>query len=98
MAGSSSRRPGTRFLLTANGRTVGTLGSGDLESDIARRGWRLTEAGPPTLVTYDARRVEDAEDRDSTCDGVITVLLERLAPPGHPHPLDAPEAVRPPRR
>jgi xanthine/CO dehydrogenase XdhC/CoxF family maturation factor len=79
--GSTYRRPGARMLVTPAGRRVGCVSGGCLEADIARRGWQLTESGQPALITYDSTADEDVQwGLGLGCNGVVRVLIERLAP------------------
>ena len=86
VAGSSYRRPGARMLvpLADDQRRVGLVSGGCLERDLAARAALLTEDGPAT-VSYDTRGTEERPlgAFGSGCDGVVHVLLRRLAP--HPH-------------
>jgi xanthine/CO dehydrogenase XdhC/CoxF family maturation factor len=79
--GSTYRRPGARMLVTPAGRRVGCVSGGCLEADIARRGWQLTESGRPALIAYDSTADEDVQwGLGLGCNGVVRVLIERLAP------------------
>jgi xanthine dehydrogenase accessory factor len=83
--GSTYRRPGARMLVTPAGRRVGCVSGGCLEADIARRGWALTESGRPALITYDATADADLQwGLGLGCNGVVRVLVERLAPTAEP--------------
>jgi xanthine/CO dehydrogenase XdhC/CoxF family maturation factor len=80
--GSTYRRPGARMLVTPAGRRIGCVSGGCLEADIARRGWQLTETGQAALITYDSTADEDVQwGLGLGCNGVVRVLIERLAPP-----------------
>jgi xanthine/CO dehydrogenase XdhC/CoxF family maturation factor len=74
--GSSYRKPGALMLLTADGRRMGTVSGGCLESQVASRAWWLTADGP---VVKSYSTAEDDGDRPygSGCGGVVTLLLER---------------------
>lgn len=89
--GSSYRRPGARLLIGCDGVVAGAVSGGCLERDLARRGWWHTADGGPALVTYDS--TDDADELGARlglgCNGVVDILLERLAGPGAPErPLD----------
>jgi xanthine dehydrogenase accessory factor len=79
--GSSYRLPGARMLLAEDGRHVGGISGGCLEDDIVKKAWWRTSNGP-VVCRYDT----NAEGEISGggygmgCNGIIHVLLERLAP------------------
>jgi len=76
--GSAYRRPGARMLILGDGRRIGTISGGCLESDVIRKAWWWTDGGASVRV-FD-NTVEDAAfDLGLGCNGVITVLLERAA-------------------
>jgi xanthine/CO dehydrogenase XdhC/CoxF family maturation factor len=86
--GASRRRPGSRTLIGAQGESIGPMGAGCLERDLARRGWWLTERSDAVLVTYDTTwDEEEASDRGRGPYGVIEVLVERVQPRGEPSAL-----------
>lgn len=85
--GSAYRRPGARLILDESGATAGSVSAGCLEADLARRGWWRTSGRAAVLLTYDA----NAEDElgwglGVGCNGVIELMLERVAPDA-PDPL-----------
>ena len=81
--GSSYARPGSRLLVTADGRRAGLVSGGCLERDLARRAMVLTEGGP-ALVAYDTRadRLHPAGPFGSGCEGLVHLLLERVGGTG----------------
>lgn len=77
--GSAYRRPGARMLIRRDGRHVGSISGGCLETDVCRKAWWMTEGGRPTLRIYDTRSEDDAVwEFGLGCNGVVHVLLERL--------------------
>lgn len=77
-SGSTYRRPGARMLVLDDGRSAGSISGGCLEADVVERGRRL-ELGENALVTYDNRSGEDLVwGLGLGCNGVVTVLLERV--------------------
>lgn len=84
--GSSYRRPGARMLV-AFGETgeperwvAGCVSGGCLETDVLLRGaWRT--AGGPSIVTYDSTTDDEVGwGFGLGCNGVVDLLLERIAP------------------
>lgn len=78
--GSAYRRPGARMLILAGGSRIGTISGGCLESDVVRKAWWWTEQGACIRV-FDNTTEDAAWDFGLGCNGVITVLLERLETP-----------------
>jgi xanthine/CO dehydrogenase XdhC/CoxF family maturation factor len=80
--GSAYRRPGARMLICEDGSCTGAISGGCLESDIARKAAWWTADGRPALRVYDTSSEEAAWEFGLGCNGVITVMLERLDRPG----------------
>lgn len=66
VSGSAYRRPGARMIITCDGWIAGCVSGGDLEADLGRRAWALTEQRP-ALVRYETA-------------GIVDILLERFDP------------------
>ncbi|MFL6416528.1 MAG: XdhC family protein [Bryobacteraceae bacterium] len=78
--GSSYRVPGARMVITRNGVRAGSVSGGCLEDDLVKRAWWLTESGP-MIRRYDTTPDgEIAAEYGLGCNGIIHVLLERIAP------------------
>lgn len=78
IAGSSYRKPGARMLVTADGRSFGTVSGGCLERHLVERAWWLTSSGA-TLCRFDTRTDEDAQWAFGLgCNGEVHILLERV--------------------
>lgn len=76
--GSAYRRPGARMLIGGDGRRIGSISGGCLESDLVGKCWWLTENGEPALRVYDTTSDDDAVwEFGLGCNGVVHVLLER---------------------
>jgi xanthine dehydrogenase accessory factor len=77
--GSAYRRPGARMLITSDGRQIGTISGGCLESDAIERSQQVLETGIPILVKYDTTSEEDLIwGLGLGCQGVAYILIERL--------------------
>jgi xanthine dehydrogenase accessory factor len=77
--GSAYRRPGARMLITSDGRQIGTISGGCLESDVIERSQQVLETGIPILVKYDTTSEEDLIwGLGLGCQGVAYILIERL--------------------
>jgi xanthine dehydrogenase accessory factor len=96
-SGSSYRLPGARLLLTRTGQRAGSVSGGCLEDDLVKKAWWLTESGR-LIRRYDTTpEGEIAFGFGLGCNGIIHVLLERVAP-GHAEILDLLREVRATRR
>jgi xanthine dehydrogenase accessory factor len=79
-SGSSYRLPSARLLLTRTGQRAGSVSGGCLEDDLLKKAWWLTESGP-VVRRYDTTpEGEIASTYGLGCNGIIHVLLERVAP------------------
>ncbi len=76
--GSAPRDVGTKMLIYADGRIVGTIGGGCVEADVIRQARMLLDENKPfsELLSVDMT-AEAAEDEGMVCGGIIEVLLER---------------------
>ncbi len=82
VTGSAYRRPGARMLILPYDRRVGTVSGGCLEGDIARKAWWFTESLRPVVRVYDTSSGDDAVwEFGLGCNGVVHVMLERVAAP-----------------
>ena len=80
VTGSAYRRPGARMLITDDGFKIGTISGGCLESDVVRKAWWWTEEGASIRI-FDNTTEDAAWDFGLGCNGVITLLLERIETP-----------------
>lgn len=75
--GSAPRAAGTKMLILPDGRTIGTIGGGCMESDVLQKALVMirSDAQEPRLCRVDMTG-QDAEDDGMVCGGVEDVLLE----------------------
>ena len=79
--GSSYRSVGARALALPGGATVGMISGGCLEGDLLERATEVLADGRSRTVRYDSTAPEDALlGLGLGCNGVVDVLLERVAP------------------
>jgi xanthine/CO dehydrogenase XdhC/CoxF family maturation factor len=79
--GSSYRGVGARALALPGGDTVGMISGGCLEGDLLERAGEVLADGRSRTVRYDSTSPEDALlGLGLGCNGVVDVLLERVAP------------------
>ena len=77
--GSAYRRPGARMLITSDGRQIGTISGGCLESDVVERSQEVLQTGIPISVKYDTTSEDDLIwGLGLGCQGVAYILIERL--------------------
>jgi xanthine dehydrogenase accessory factor len=70
--GSSYRRPGARMLISADGKTVGSISAGCLEKEVTLRAFEVLQNGESTIVSFDTRR-------RFGCAGRIDIFIERAS-------------------
>ena len=79
--GSSYRSVGARALALPGGDTIGMISGGCLEGDLLERAGEVLADGHARTVRYDSTAPEDALlGLGLGCNGVVDVLLERVAP------------------
>ena len=77
--GSAYRRPGARMLIASDGKQVGTISGGCLESDVVERSQSVIKTGISILVKYDTTSEDDLIwGLGLGCQGVAYILIERL--------------------
>ncbi len=75
---ASSRIP----TISPDGRRIGTVSGGCLESDVTKKAWWFTENGHAALRAYDTSSGDDAVwEFGLGCNGVVHVLFERMDSP-----------------
>jgi len=80
--GSSYRRPGARMLILDNGRTIGSISGGCVESVAIDKAATVRSSGAPIVLAYDTSKEEDVVfGAGLGCKGVVRVLLEPVRPP-----------------
>ncbi len=74
--GSAPRHVGAKMLVMPEGRTLGTVGGGALESRVIQEAGEALESGEPRLLSYDLR-----PDLNMMCGGRAMVYLEPQGAP-----------------
>jgi xanthine/CO dehydrogenase XdhC/CoxF family maturation factor len=80
--GSAYRRPGAKFLIEDDGRTIGGVSGGCLEADVREVAQRVLETGIPRLLHYDT----SADDRmvwglGLGCNGSVDIFVQPATEP-----------------
>lgn len=76
--GSVPRHAGAKMLIFADGRVVGTVGGGELESRIINTAPEVLQRGTPTLVHFDL--TDPARGDPGVCGGQVDIFLEPIMP------------------
>jgi xanthine dehydrogenase accessory factor len=78
--GSTPRRVGTKMLVLKDGKTIGTMGGGDLEKRVIEEALEAIRQGEPriTSFTLDIERGK----LDMMCGGKLDVYIEPILPKG----------------
>ena len=78
--GSTPRRVGTKMLVLKDGKTIGTMGGGDLEKRVMEEALEAIRQGEPriTSFTLDIERGK----LDMMCGGKLDVYIEPILPKG----------------
>lgn len=78
--GSAPRKAGTKMLVLEDGRTLGTIGGGCMESEVIRESLRMLRPGGPfyQLIQVDMTG-RQAEDEGMVCGGTIEVYMEQIS-------------------
>lgn len=75
--GSAPREVGTKMLILPDGRTVGTIGGGCVESEIMQKGLLMIRSGEDQAkICHVDMTADDAAEEGMVCGGIIDVLLE----------------------
>lgn len=77
--GSAPRSIGTKMLVLGDGRIIGTIGGGCMESEVQHQCLRLLrEENEKSRIVCADMTVSQAEDEGMVCGGTIDVFLENL--------------------
>ena len=77
--GSTPRQPGAKLILTADGRSWGTIGGGCIEAAVIEACKVVLMDGESRLLPFDLTD-EDAADAGLICGGTLQVWIERVVP------------------
>ena len=77
--GSAPRQPGAKYVVTTDGKYVGSVSGGCVESDVAERAQQIFAGGEANLVHYGVSD-DDAFEVGLSCGGKIDVWLEKADP------------------
>jgi xanthine dehydrogenase accessory factor len=78
-SGSTPRTAGSRMIVTADGRGIGTIGGGLLEAEAMSRALQLMRSGQSAILPVDLNH-DTIDTMDMICGGVAQVLLDFVSP------------------
>lgn len=78
-SGSTPRSSGSRMIVRADGRGIGTIGGGILEAEAMARAVQLIRDGQSAIMPFDLN-AQTIESMDMICGGQAEVLLDCLRP------------------
>ncbi len=76
--GSTPRKPGAKMIVLKDGKTIGTLGGGDLEKGVIEGAIAAIEAGEPRITSF-TLDIEKGK-LDMMCGGELEVYIEPILP------------------
>jgi len=76
--GSAPRKPGAKMIVCKDGKTVGTLGGGDLENKVIQEALETIDKGKPRIVSFTLDM--EKGKLDMMCGGTVEVYVEPLFP------------------
>ncbi|MDQ3005056.1 MAG: XdhC family protein [Chloroflexota bacterium] len=77
--GSTPRHVGSKMLVHADGKFVGTVGGGELESRVITAALESLEDGKPRALSY--TMVDPSRGDPGVCGGTVEVFVEPILPP-----------------
>ncbi|HTO99976.1 MAG TPA: XdhC family protein [Anaerolineales bacterium] len=77
--GSTPRHVGSKMLVYADGRFIGTVGGGDLEHRVMNEAWLAIADGEARLLHYNM--ADPSRGDPGVCGGQVEVFVEPILPP-----------------
>ena len=77
-SGSAPRHAGAQMLVTRDLSVIGTIGGGQVESDVLAACLPVRKGGTARLMHFDMTGF--TPDADMICGGIVDILVERLTP------------------
>jgi xanthine dehydrogenase accessory factor len=77
--GSTPRRAGSKALVYADGRTIGTVGGGELENRVIQAALQAIKENKPRMIHYNMN--DPARGDPGVCGGQVEVFVEPILPP-----------------
>ena len=77
-SGSAPRHAGAQMLVTRDLSVIGTIGGGQVESDVLAACLPVRKGGTARLMHFDMTGF--TPDADMICGGIVDILVERITP------------------
>jgi xanthine dehydrogenase accessory factor len=77
--GSTPRHVGSKMLVYADGKFIGTVGGGDLEHRVMDEAWMAISDGKARVLTYSM--IDPSRGDPGVCGGTVEVFVEPILPP-----------------
>jgi xanthine dehydrogenase accessory factor len=77
--GSTPRHVGSKMLVYADGKFIGTVGGGDLEHRVLDEAWMAMGDGETRILSYSM--VDPSRGDPGVCGGTVEVFVEPILPP-----------------
>ena len=74
--GSGPREVGAKMVISAGGRTAGTIGGGVVEAQVTEKAREVIRTGRPVMLDFDL--TGESPELDAVCGGNISIFLEPL--------------------
>ena len=81
--GSVPREVGTKMIIRANGKHIGTVGGGCGEGEVILAGLEVIRTGQPAMIAVDLTE-EISMLSQGVCGGIMDVFVERWQPEPEP--------------
>ena len=76
--GSTPRRPGAKMIVLKDGKTIGTMGGGDLEKRVTEEAVEAIRQGEPRIASFTLDM--EKGKLDMMCGGELDVYIEPILP------------------
>ena len=77
--GAVPRRDAARMLISEDGRQIGNVGGGLVESDVVRQAKEVMDTGKPRLLSFDLSGI-DHDERALVCGGSMQIYIDPVLP------------------
>ena len=77
--GAAPRKDAARMLVYENGRLVGNIGGGAVETDVVRQAKEVIDTGKPRLLSFDLSGI-DHDERALICGGSMQIYVDPILP------------------
>ncbi len=75
--GSAPRDVGTKMLVLADGRIIGTIGGGCVEAEVRQKALEVIDTDKP-IIHKISLTINEAENEGMVCGGKVEVFIEKV--------------------